>query len=120
MSARLTRKALQEAARPVAKAAARYANNYLLDVKPNPCPPGLVTSHACYTPFDGAVVEWEGFTIEATICRRPRVVCGVPTPYSLFTFNYCLKLGDRQLAHGRTLPEFLDNAMRAAKRELVA
>ena len=114
---RLTRKALHAVAAPVAKAAARYANNDILCQKPNPVPAGLVTCHSGPHPGDGLTVEWEGFTIEASICRRARVVCNVPTPYSLFHFNYCLKLDGRQLAHGTTLPEFLTHAMRAAKRE---
>ena len=111
---KLTRKALHAAMAPLAKATHRYANNFLIGMKPNPRPAGVVVHHG-EEPLAG-VVQWEGFTLEASMIRRARVVCNVPTPFSLFTFNYCLKLDGKQLAHGGTLPEFLDNAMRAVKR----
>ena len=75
--------------------------------------PGHFETHNKANPVE---VEWEGFAIEVTTCRRARVVCNVPTPYSLFTFNYCLKRDGRQLAHGTTTAEFLTHALRAAKK----
>lgn len=113
---RLLKKDLHAVAAPAVKAAHRYANQYLLGIKPNPCPPGVVTTHHGDAPPATGAVEWEGFTIEISMCRRGRVVCGVPTPFSLFTFNYCLKRDGRQLAHGTTLPDFLSNAIRVANR----
>lgn len=65
---------------------------------------------------DGDIFEFEGFKIEVSACRRARVVCNVPTPFSLFTFNICLKKGGTQLAHGQTMGEFEDSAMRAIKK----
>lgn len=113
---KLTKKALHAAFSPVAKAAHRYANQYLLGIKPNPVPAGMVASHSATELPRGGVVEWEGFTLEVSACRRSRVVCNVPTPFSLYTFNYCLKREARQLAHGTTLDEFLTHAIRAIKK----
>lgn len=105
---KLTKKALKAVAAPAVKAAHRYANNYLMGIKPNPCPAGVVVTHNDKEPPKGGLVEWEGFTIEVSMARRARVVCRVPTPFSLYTFNYCLKRDGEQWAHGMTLPEFLD------------
>ncbi len=115
MSKKLTRKALHEIAAPMAKAAHRAVNGYLNGEKLVLTPGFVATHNANETPKGGAV-EWEGFTLEVSACRRARVVCNVPTPFSLYTFNYCLKRDGRQLTHGMTLPEFLDNAMRAVRK----
>lgn len=111
----LTKKDLRAFVAPFIRAAHRYANNYCIHMTPNPVPAGVVTSHYVATAGDGPVIEWNGFIIEISMCRRPRVVCNVPTPFSLFTFNYCLKQNGKQLAHGTTMPEFLTHAMRAIK-----
>ncbi len=115
MADRLTKKSLREVAGPLAKAAARYANDYLLNL-PRTIPAGVVASHYDKTPPVGGTVDWAGFTLEASMSRRPRIVCGVPTPYSLYTFNYCLKRDGEQWAHGATLPEFVDAAFNAMRR----
>lgn len=115
MTERLTKKSLRAVAGPLAKALARYANDYLLGQR-SAIPAGVVASHYAETPPVGGTVDWAGFTLEASMCRRPRVVCGVPTPYSLYTFNYCLKRDGVQWAHGTTLPEFVDAAFLAMRR----
>lgn len=113
-----TRKEFHAVVAPAIKAAHRYTNNYILCQKPNPRPAGVVSSHS-ETPANG-LVEFEGFTIEISMSRRPRVVCNVPTPFSLYTFNYCLKREGKQLCHGTTLPEFIDNVFRVFRREGLA
>lgn len=112
----ITRKALDAFVAPHFKAAVRYANNHCVHFTPNPVPAGVVVSHGEGNPKAGEI-QFEGYTIEISMCRRARVVCGVPTPFSLYTFNYCLKRDGKQLAHGMTKPEFLDHAMRAIKKE---
>lgn len=113
--ARLLKKDLQAFVSPVIKAAHNWANDYCVQGMKTKLavPAGVVSSHYRASASDGAVVEWNGYTIEISMCRRPRVVCNVPTPFSLLTFNYCLKFEGRQLAHGTTTPEFLTHAMRA-------
>jgi hypothetical protein len=111
---KLTKKMLHEVAAPAVKAAHRYANNYLIGYKPNPLPAGVVVHHG-ETPKAG-LVEWEGFTIEISMARRARVVCRVPTPFSLYTFNYCLKKDGKQLTHSDSLAQFEVNAMRVVAR----
>lgn len=111
----VTRKEFHNFVAPFVKAAHRYANNHCVGYKPNPVPAGVVVTHAAPHSCDGETIHWNGFTVEISMCRRPRVVCRVPTPFSLFTFNYCLKFEGKQLAHGSTLPEFLTFAMRAIK-----
>lgn len=113
-----TRKQFHSVAAPAVKAAHRFANNYLVGVKPNPRPAGVVSSHS-ETPQTGTV-DFDGYTIEISMCRRPRVVCNVPTPFSLYTFNYCLKRDGSQIAHGATLPEFTDNAFRHFRKQGLA
>ncbi|QWY83594.1 hypothetical protein [Rhizobium phage RHph_X2_26] len=113
--AKLTRKDLHAVVAPMAKAAHRAVNAYCVGQK-FVAPPGFVRSHNLNDPPQAGAVEWEGFTLEVTSSRRARVVCNVPTPFSLFTFNYCLKRDGKQLAHGTTIPEFLDAAMRAVKK----
>lgn len=113
MSKKLTRKSLHAVAGPMGKAAQDAINAYLVGQKFT-LTPGFVQSHQDWAGSPKAgVVEWEGFTLEISASRRASVVCGVPTPFSLYTFNYCIKRDGKQLSHGRTLPEFLDNAMRA-------
>lgn len=116
---KLLKKDLNAFVSPIIKAAHRYANDYCVNGMTTKLfvPAGVVLSHNRATPSDGAVVEWEGFTIEISMCRRARVVCNVPTPFSLLTFNYCLKRDGKQLAHGTTKPEFLTHAMRAIAKE---
>lgn len=117
--AKLLKKDLDAFVAPLIKAVHRYVNEYCVQgmVKPSlSVPAGMVTTHNAVMKGDGATVEWEGFTIEFTCCRRARVVCNVPTPFSLFTFNYCLKRDGKQLAHGSTKPEFLTHAMRAVAK----
>lgn len=111
---KLTKKDLHAAASVMGKAAQNAVNAYLAGEK-FVLTPGFVASHSDAAPKAG-VVEWNGFTLEISASRRPRVVCNVPTPFSLYTFNYCLKHEGRQKAHGQTLPEFCDNAMRAVNR----
>jgi hypothetical protein len=117
--ARITRKALHAFFAPHVKAAHRAVNEYCVMGMANKAfkaTPGFVATHSGDKPPRAGVIEYEGYTLEISCCRRPRVVCNVPTPFSLYTFNYCLKRDGRQLAHGQTLPEFLDFAMRAIKR----
>lgn len=113
--ARLLKKDLHAFVAPFIKAAHRYANDACVNGMRTKLevPAGVVVTHGSSHPSDGDRIEWEGYTIEISMCRRARVVCNVPTPFSLFTFNYCLKFEGRQLAHGQTLPEFLTHAMRA-------
>lgn len=114
MANKLLKKDLHPVVSKMAKEAHRAVNNICLSMPFTPTP-GFVKTHERGEPPAGAV-EWEGFTLEVSACRRSRVVCNVPTPFSLFTFNYCLKRDGKQLAHGTTIPEFLDSAMRAVKR----
>lgn len=110
---KLFRKDLKAVVSPMARAANLAINAVCLSERFVPTP-GYVSSHILpgTVPPAGAV-EWEGFTLEWSACRRARVVCNVPTPYSLYTFMYCLKRGGKPLAYGSTIPEFLDSAMRA-------
>lgn len=110
--AKLTKKALKEAVTPAIKRIHLAVNAYCVGQK-FVREPGHFTSHYDDNPIE---IEWEGFAIEVTSARRARVVCGVPTPFSLFTFNYCIKKDGKQLAHGRTIPEFLDNAFFGLRR----
>jgi len=120
--ARLLKKDLQAFVSPIIKAAHRYANDYCVNGMSTKLvvPAGVVSTHNATNASDGPVVEWNGYTIEISMCRRPRVVCNVPTPFSLLTFNYCLKRDGRQLAHGTTTPEFLTHAMRAIAKDQAA
>ena len=114
---KITKKALHAVVSPMAKAAHRSVNEYCVQgmskFKPTA---GFVQSHTCDLPHKGEVVELDGFTVEWSCCRRPRVVCNVPTPFSLFTFMYCMKKDGKPIAYGSTLPEFLTHAMRAIKK----
>jgi hypothetical protein len=109
----MTKKQLHAIVAPVIKAAHRAVNDYCVNGMGNmQKTPGYVLSHS-QTSED--VVEFDGFTFEWSFCRRAHVVCNVPTPFSLVTFNYCLKREGRQLAHGTTMDEFLTHGMRAIK-----
>ncbi len=112
----LTKKELKCFFAPYAKAAHKYANNYILHQTPNALPAGVVLTHNDSEPPKGGVIHWHKYTIEISMCKRARVVCNVPTPFSLFTFNYCLKLNGEQLAHGLNLDDFATNALRAIKK----
>ncbi|CAB4131782.1 hypothetical protein UFOVP131_53 [uncultured Caudovirales phage] len=120
--ARLLKKDLQAFFSPIVKEAHRYANDACVHGMRTKLtvPAGVVVTHGSSHPADGSVVEWNGYTLEISMCRRARVVCNVPTPFSLFTFNYCIKFEGRQLAHGTTMPEFLTHAMRAIARHKVS
>ena len=118
---KITNKEFHAFVAPFVKALHRAANDYCVNGMGRfTAPAGYVASHYRETKGDGATIEWNGFTIEFSMCRRARVVCNVPTPYSLMTFNYCLKRDGKQLAHGTTLPEFVTHAMWKIKEELVA
>jgi hypothetical protein len=113
----VTKKEFHAFVAPFIKAAHRYANDYCVNSMRTKLivPAGVVSTHGKAMPGDGPAIEWNGYTIEISMCRRARVVCNVPTPFSLFTFNYCLKHDGKQLAHGTTLPEFTTHAMRVIK-----
>lgn len=118
--AKLLKKDFKAFVGPYIKGAHRYTNNYLVGVKPNPVPAGVVVSHHGSHKSDGAKVEWdqvEGLTVEVSMCRRPRVVCNVPTPFSLYTFMYCAKLNGEAIAYADTMDQFVTNVFRGlAKR----
>jgi hypothetical protein len=108
----MTKKALKEAITPAIKAIHRAVNDSCVGL-PFVRQPGHFESHNRDNPVE---LEWEGFAIEVTCCRRPRVVCNVPTPYSLYTFNYCLKKDGKPLAYGTTIPEFVSRAFIGLRR----
>lgn len=114
---KITNKEFHAFVAPFIKAAHRYANDACVHGMRTKLtvPAGVVVTHGASHPADGPIIEWNGYTIEISMCRRARVVCNVPTPFSLFTFNYCLKRNGKQLAHGTTLPEFVTHAMRVIK-----
>lgn len=93
--------------------AAQNAVNAFLNGQGFSLTPGFVTSHNLGETPKAGLVEWEGFTLEISASKRARIVCNVPTPFSLYTFNYCLKLDGKPVTHGATLGEFEVNAMRA-------
>lgn len=84
----ITRKALDAFVAPHFKAAVRYANNHCVHFTPNPVPAGVVVSHGEGNPKAGEI-QFEGYTIEISMCRRARVVCGVPPgPFFLIWRRY--------------------------------
>lgn len=110
-----SKKDLHAVAAPMAKAAHRAVNSYLLGEK-FVRTPGFVESHLTNSAPMAEEVTFGDFTLEISACQRPRVVCGVPTPFSLYTFTLCLKKAGKPLAYGGNLSEFLTHAVRAAKK----
>ena len=114
-----TRKQFHAFVAPFIKAAHLAVNAYCVN-QPFVQTPGMVVTHGSTEAPKAGAIEWEGFTVEISMCRRARVVCGVPTPFSLFTFNYCLKRDGKQITHGATLPEFVDHVMRHLRKQGLA
>lgn len=120
--AKLLKKDFKAFVAPIIKGAHRYANDYCVNGMKTKLvvPAGVVVTHNSKHASDGPVVEWDalpGLTVEISMCRRPRVVCNVPTPFSLFTFMYCAKLNGEAIAYADTMDQFVTNVFRGlAKR----
>lgn len=71
--ARATKKALNEALKPLFREYDRFALGLLTGGKRVPKP---------------EPIEWGGYKIDISVIRRARVVCNVPAPFSLVEFHY--------------------------------
>ncbi len=90
--AKATKKALNEALKPLFAEYDRYALGFLNM-------PKVAKPQA---------IEWRGFTIDIQLVRRSKVVCNVPFPFACFEFWYEASLDGKRIIQMGGRPSFID------------
>lgn len=99
---RPTKKALNEALKPLYAAYDRFAL-------------GLTTGGTRVA--RPQPIEWNGLTIDIQLIRRSRVLCGVPFPQAVMEFHYEAFRDGQRIVSWSGRPSFIDAVFRALSKE---